>query len=255
MPLSYSFGAQVDGLVGELGGDDARGAALHLFWRDPSMGMAGLVFSRVELDSAMLTRAGMEGEVYSGDWTFGGQIGWQGGDVAEEAYASLGAVRYMGDGMRLDFTVEGVGERMTARMGAEWALGNSRSLRVAALGSEDEAMLSVGLQVTFGGSAAGLKARDRRDDPANGLLQTLVGQRSLLRLSAHCSVDNCSGRDHAGTVNNGGGRDDSGTANNVDGRDDAGTANNGGGRDDTGIGTNCPEIGDAGDDDCNGSTL
>ena len=187
VPLSYSFGAQVDGLLGDLDGDLARGAALHLFWRDPGLGMAGLMFSRVELGGAALTRAGVEGEVYRGDWTFAGQIGRQGGDVAEETYASLGAVRYFDGGMRLDFGVEGVGGRVTARAGAEWALGEATSLRVAAIGGEGDAMLSVGVQMTFGGSGGGLQARDRRDDPVNGLFETLVGQARGLR-GAQCPV-------------------------------------------------------------------
>lgn len=44
-PLANAFGAQVDGLVGSLGGASVAGIAGHWFWRDPNTALLGLYAS------------------------------------------------------------------------------------------------------------------------------------------------------------------------------------------------------------------
>src|ERR1700676_5079075 len=42
-PLGQRFGLQVDGTAGSWAGQDFWGADGHAFWRDPSVGMLGLI--------------------------------------------------------------------------------------------------------------------------------------------------------------------------------------------------------------------
>lgn len=69
LPLGHVFGLQLDGVVADLDSDAAGsmtvfGAAGHLFWRDPSIGLVGLYGRYLHTDAfdgADLYAAGAEG--------------------------------------------------------------------------------------------------------------------------------------------------------------------------------------------------
>lgn len=107
-PLSQSISAQLD-VYGEIttnGGDtdnfdDSLIGAAHLNWRDPTTGLFGLFggggFATAEDDDSNLWFIGLEGQYYSGNWTFYGQGGYFDTDndnAFKNAFFARGVTRY-----------------------------------------------------------------------------------------------------------------------------------------------------------------
>ncbi|MFY9210682.1 MAG: hypothetical protein WAO69_06110, partial [Aestuariivita sp.] len=84
-PVGVRYGFQIDGALGKDGGDELAGLGGHLFWRDPSVAMVGLIFGTVDInrDGAALDqrtdRIGLELEYYVEDFTVYAMAGRQSG--------------------------------------------------------------------------------------------------------------------------------------------------------------------------------
>lgn len=80
LPLGKPFGLQVEGMLGSLGGKFYRGAAAHVFWRDPDLALLGAIFQYQALARSDVLRFGGEAEWYLGRFSLAGQAGYQGGN-------------------------------------------------------------------------------------------------------------------------------------------------------------------------------
>jgi hypothetical protein len=179
VPLTQQWGAQIDGLAGTGGGDAFWGAAGHLFWRDPTVGLLGLYGSWVAWSNAgaNVSKVGIEGQMYNGRFTLGGNIVEQGGTfsgLAGEADLSY----YAGDNFRLDGGyrfLQGIGG--VGSVGAEW-LPNNNGFGLFATGNFGQSGYSTvlgGLKF-YTGAPKSLIGRDRQDDPPVALPLDLFQQ-------------------------------------------------------------------------------
>jgi len=76
-PLGHSFGAQLDGQAATAYSDFLAAAGLHVFWRDPQVGLFGPIASFGGGSGRQVARVGAEGELYAGLVTFGARAGYQ----------------------------------------------------------------------------------------------------------------------------------------------------------------------------------
>ena len=171
VPLGYKYGAQVDGLLGGIDGDVAWGIKGHLFWRDPDKALLGVETSVKGRDSDTLTRVGVEGELYLGQFSWLGDFGYQwGDDDVDSGYGSLDLHWYATD----DFMIGGGGEvadsDFVASFDTEYQPGMAAfpGLSVfadAQIGTGGWTAIFAGLRIYFGGEVKSLIRRHREDDP------------------------------------------------------------------------------------------
>lgn len=174
-PLGQQFGVQVDGGVGIGGGNLYWGAGGHLFWRDPAAGLFGLYGQYGEYKNASATRLGVEGEAYFGQFTLGGNVGYQWGNDSRRVAVDDGIVA----GVNLKFYVTdnfmlraggGVEARSGfARGGFEFqpgfaALPGLSVFADAGGGGHDHFYALAGIRYYFGDNKT-LIRRHREDDP------------------------------------------------------------------------------------------
>jgi hypothetical protein len=76
-PLGHSFGLQVDGLAATSYSTFVGGAAAHIFWRDPQIGLFGPVAGLASGRGRTVGWYGAEGEVYAPLFTISGHAGYQ----------------------------------------------------------------------------------------------------------------------------------------------------------------------------------
>ena len=172
-PVGDKFGAQIDGAFGGVGGDAAGGIGGHLFWRDPDKGLLGLTAAFAGRDSRGPNsggRAGVEGELYLGQFTTGASAGYQFGEIDHGGVGSINLRWYGTD----DFMLSGGGAVAAgdsiARFGAEYqpgvkALPGLSVFADAEFGEHDWDRVFVGLRFYFGGKTKSLIRRHREDDP------------------------------------------------------------------------------------------
>jgi hypothetical protein len=82
-PVGNQFGAQLDVLVGNLGGDSFGNLVGRYFWRDPNQGMLGIYVSETgwgRFGGIYATQVGPEFELYRGRWTLRGVFGAEFGE-------------------------------------------------------------------------------------------------------------------------------------------------------------------------------
>lgn len=171
VPLDDNYGAQVDGLLGAVGDDAVWGVGGHLFWRDPDKGLLGVVGSYIGVDDHDSGgRFGVEGELYSGQFTTIARGGYQVGEFDDGGFGSIDLRWYGTD----DFMLSGGGAAAAgdfiAKFGAEYQPGLSAlpSLSVfadAEIGDEDADRIFFGLRFYVGGETKSLIRRHREDDP------------------------------------------------------------------------------------------
>jgi hypothetical protein len=75
-PLGHAFGLQLDGVAGTSFNAPFGGGTVHLFWRDPAIGLFGPVVSIAGGSSMRLGWYGAEAELYAGLFTFGAWGGY-----------------------------------------------------------------------------------------------------------------------------------------------------------------------------------
>lgn len=173
IPYFSQFGAQADLGIGSYRSDYLSAAAgLHIFWRDPSIGLFGIYGDWGYVNPEHAGRVGAEMGWYSGPWSLDGFAGVQFGQhVLTEFVDEVDLSYYFTDNFK-----GSIGHRLTSRgnvgnIGFEYmpALGayNGWSVYGAAEAGEDNYSGAwLGLRYSFGtGSASTLKERDRQGDP------------------------------------------------------------------------------------------
>lgn len=187
VPLGTSFGLQVDGLVGRFDGHYYGVGAGHLFWRNPSVALAGIYVDHTYLNRAGGVRAnhvGAEGDLYFGRWTLGGRTGVEFGNSTSETVGStiqtydiktrffdkVDLSYYPLDNLKLSVGHRYLGGRHAAAFGAEWGIELPSTTMAAVfvegtLGGSDSTGVWGGLRFYFGEHRKPLIERHRRDDP------------------------------------------------------------------------------------------
>lgn len=166
--LSESFGAQIDLGAGIYDGDfTSAAAALHLFWRDPSVGALGIYGDWGYVDPEHAGRVGVEAAIYDGRWSLDIFAGMQFGQhVFSEFVDEVDLSYYATDNTRVS-----VGHRLTSRghvgnLSFEHLIDNGSmdgwSVFGEIEGGEDNYVGGFGgLRYALGSSASTLIERDR----------------------------------------------------------------------------------------------
>ena len=169
IPLGQSFGAQAEAGFGT---DEYYGVGGHLFWRDPSWAMAGVFVSHDNNNELDLTRFGAEADFYLGNFTVGGRVGHQSGDVGEGTFGAVDVSFYVTPDLAARAGIEfepDDGRDTVGRIGFEWqpAADSSPGLSVFADGEwgDDYDHVRAGLKIHFGTTGMTLIDRERKADP------------------------------------------------------------------------------------------
>jgi len=171
LPLGERFGAQID-----LGAatDQYYGAALHLFARDPAMGLVGIVGSAENQYGVSMNRIGAEVEYYLNDkFTIGARVGYQGGTAPNGAFGRLDVKFYPDPNLKLSAGAELQPSFAVGRLGFEWrpavdALPGMSVSADASATSTGNYRATFGLHFQLGGSET-LVDRDRKSDPDSAI--------------------------------------------------------------------------------------
>lgn len=176
-PVSDLFGVQVDGIVGQSHGDTITGIGGHFFWRDPETALVGATFAHMRHGKIEASRAGLESEVYLGDFTVGARSGYQWGEVEHATYVDLDLRWYPQENLMLQAGTQMVAGQFAGSLDIEYQPGFEAVPGLAFFtgGSygedfgkkydeEDYSRIDVGVRYYFG-STKSLKDRHRKDDP------------------------------------------------------------------------------------------
>ncbi len=183
LPVGEQFGAQIDAAGGVADGDGLYGVGGHLFWRDPDQGLAGIIGSYTDLDDRNVTRLGVEGEIYLGQFSILARGGYQFGDyidddeVLDDNEGGFGAAElrwYATDNFVLGGGVAQDDDRTRGIFGAEFQPGFAAVPGLSffadgVIGENDYDSVLVGLRYYFGETKS-LIERHRRDDPDGNLI-------------------------------------------------------------------------------------
>ena len=222
-PLVGPFGAQIDGAGAYIDDNWSWAAGAHVFWRNPSYGLVGLVGSvggtdngksvvgintggvppspvPVVVEKDFVYRLGGEVELYLGPYaTIMGQGGVQRGDVEEGVYGRAILRLYPYENLALSAGYEAAPGPKNDRslFGIEWqpplnALGGLTIFADGAVGEDDYESVLGGIRLYFGESGnKTLKRRHREDDPDSlvpGIINALAsaGQIAQDKAKAKC---------------------------------------------------------------------
>lgn len=186
-PLGHSFGVQVDagylglnhsGIAGDI---TSGGGALHLFWRNPDLGLVGLYghYASIDVGPANVAawRYGAEAEGYFGPFSVeafvGGDTLTNGGVEETFFYGELKGAYYFQENFRVEAGLVHQFDETMGRVGAEAMLpfaGNRTALYAMGTFGEDSTTVRAGLRFYFGDSGKSLQARHREDDPGTRLM-------------------------------------------------------------------------------------
>ncbi len=169
IPLTTYFGAQFDGLYGQLDNRSVFGGGAHAFWRNSDYALLGLTASYLQHRNADLWQIGGEGEVYWNQITLAGQLGNQSGDLGNDAYGNMDVHYYLSED---NLMLSGGGGQFDGSTvwggGAEFLTGlGGLSLFATGGRSGDGAYYGLGGFRYYFGAEKSLMLRHREDDPAN----------------------------------------------------------------------------------------
>lgn len=183
LPVGEQFGFQFDAAGGVVDGDGLYGVGGHLFWRDPDQGLAGIIGSYTDLDDRDVTRLGVEGELYLGQFSILARGGYQFGDyvdddgVLDDNEGAFGAAElrwYATENFVLGGGVGQDDDRTRGIFGAEFQPGFAAAPGLSffadgVVGENDYQAVLVGLRYYFGETKS-LIDRHRRDDPTTNVV-------------------------------------------------------------------------------------
>ncbi|HEY6618344.1 MAG TPA: hypothetical protein VIY68_02255 [Steroidobacteraceae bacterium] len=182
VPIAQQFGAQFDGGVGSFDKSATYSGALHLFWRDPSIGLLGVYSSDSHWNglsgfSTSVEHNAAEGEYYAGRWTLGGIAGLETVQttspvsIPTRGFDAVSASYYATDNFKLSIGhIYSLGAN-ALMLGGEYgfALGGGRMAALFANGIIGEVGtygVSGGVRFYFGQHDKTLIERNRQDDPS-----------------------------------------------------------------------------------------
>ncbi len=173
MPIGQSWGLQIDGLGGQWGSNTFYGAAGHLFWRDPAVGLAGVYGSFKHLDTptgSNLGQVAFEGEYYMPQATARAVIGGESLDAQTRVFTRLDLDWYATPDLALTVGYHYTGGESALALGGEWLMpqgvGSHRVSLFAEgrIGQNNHNSVLAGLKL-YNGQAPTLIDKHRRDDP------------------------------------------------------------------------------------------
>jgi hypothetical protein len=165
LPLGQSFGLQVDAAVGT---SSYWGVGGHLFWRDPSQALLGLIASYESLNGAVFDRYGGEAELYLRNVTLRGEVGAQGGDAPHTLFAGLDLTFYAHPNLALTAGANRENAEWRGHAGLEWQPQGLAGLSLFAdgdFGANNFVKAVAGVSIHFGSPGVTLIDRDRKYDP------------------------------------------------------------------------------------------
>jgi hypothetical protein len=179
VPFAERFAAQFDGLAGRWNNGALDGAALHLFWRDPTQALLGIYASSLHWSgsgSMEASRAGLEAEYYLDRVTLEGFAGGEFGDITSRGSGRFRLDWYPRDDLEFSIGGEYLGGEAGLLLGSEWQLPTQFPSQAmypalfvqARISDRDHSAVWGGLRFYFG-AAKGLIERHRQDDPQNNL--------------------------------------------------------------------------------------
>lgn len=187
VPLSERFGLQVDGAAATIEDGHYWGVGGHLFWRDPTVGLVGLVgaYGEVDRDSSLFLdqQAGMIGvetELYADQFTLYATAGGIFGDNIDDGfYGTIDFGWYATDDLLFKIGAATNGDTSLAGTASvEWqpAIDGVTGLALFAEGAAGEGdffAVRAGLRFYFGQGPT-LKDRHRYDDPETNAAGDLI---------------------------------------------------------------------------------
>ena len=171
-PISTRLGAQLD--VG--GTEDAIGAGLHLFMRNPDSYLIGVYADRVDYDTALGTaeniRYGLEAEAYLDDFTVAAFVGQDEVSGAAPAQSfdvlELDLEYFLTDNTMLNIGAERAYDENAASIGVThlYDVGPTPFAVSGSIGTyEGDVVASIGVSVFFGNEGNSLQTIYRQNDP------------------------------------------------------------------------------------------
>lgn len=171
VPFTNSFGAQLDLGIGSYRKDYTSAASgLHIFWRNPDVGMVGLYGDWGYVDNEHGGRVGIEASVYKDRWSLDALVAKQFGQhFLTKVVDEVDVGYYFTDNFK-----GSIGHRLTSRghvgnIGFEYADPANSGWSVygeAEIGQDDYDGAWLGIRYAFGSSAGkSLIDRDRQSDP------------------------------------------------------------------------------------------
>jgi|TARA_B100000965_G_scaffold91772_1_gene74779 hypothetical protein len=174
VPISGQFGAQVDGILADYSASDTYGIGLHGFWRDPEIGLAGIVVSHTDIGGTDINRYAAEGEYYLNNLTFAGTAGYQSGDSLETGFGAADIRWYATDDLMVEVGASTISQARVGHIGVEWKapvrFAGVSLFADGAIGTDSYDHVIGGIRIYFGGGDKSLKRRHREDDPINSLV-------------------------------------------------------------------------------------
>jgi hypothetical protein len=171
VPLGSAFGAQLDGAWARIGDEDFASTGLHVFWRDPRVGLVGLYGGFAHLTDAGgqdIGRIGAEAQYFAGNITLDAAAGIRFGDLDEDAYGRAKIDFYPIEDLKLSggFAYD---ERGFGLASAEFQFASSQGVGVSLfaegrINDEDNYTALGGIKVYLG-EAMSLINRHRKQDP------------------------------------------------------------------------------------------
>lgn len=176
-PLGHSFGAQIEGGIAN---DDYYGLGGHIFWRDPALGLIGLVGTFESENDVDLKRTAIEAEAYLGPFTIGGVVGVERLQNDTAAYGLIFGTIYPIESLALRAAGEFRENLSLARLGAEWQplpdeLHEASLFAEAEYNSLSTGQFLVGARLHLGEGTFSLQKRERREDPPFAIFNTIPG--------------------------------------------------------------------------------
>ncbi len=200
-PLGQRFGVQIDGLASSARGAFFGGGAVHLFSRDPAVGLIGLYGSATRSNAfggANRYKAGLEAEAYFGRFTISGVAGWEQtrtggfgfvgtfggqnffavGTTTNRFFDAVDISYYPIDNWRVSVGHRLSGGQHMAAVATEYLfpLGGGTAAAVfveGRIGDRNNRAIFGGLTFYFGQKDKTLIRRHREDDPPNRLLDDM----------------------------------------------------------------------------------
>jgi hypothetical protein len=175
-PVTHSFGVQLDGMLADYSASPVWGTGGHAFWRDPEIGLLGVVGSRADFfNGTIVNRYGIEGEVYLGQFTLAGTVGYQTGNSRHTGWGGLDLRYYPINNLMLEVGGSAISGERAGHIGFEWqpVPENASGLALfsdASIGTSDYDHVMAGVRWYFGANKP-LQSRHREDDPLNMLIQ------------------------------------------------------------------------------------
>ena len=175
LPVTDRIGTQIDLGVGEIEVNsidgDLTNFGLHLFTRNPELGLAGIFASHLEIEDFDIDQYGVEGEYYSGPMTVAALLAHQDTDFDDDLIGSLDLRWYPMDELMLEIGASFIESDKKAHLGAEYQLLQSLASYTdlafsayadLAIGNDDYDQALLGVRAYFG-SPKSLSLRHRQD--------------------------------------------------------------------------------------------